>query len=485
MRIEGFIDGSYETASRIQAGEQCINLFVENIPQGGKTGKSLLSVPGVVEFATMPDAPGRGIFFENDRLWAVYGGKLCEIEADGTVFERGPVALDGNPVSFATNGEGGNQLLASSGDNAYSLDLVTDALTLEESDVTFVGQVDGFGVALDGTTSTLKISEALDFTTWDPLQITQRSSAADGWKAMIVSGAEIVLIGSKTGDVYFNAGSSPFPFQQRTEAFFETGIAAPFSLARFMGTVAWLGQDSLGSGQVYLLSGYTPEVISTPALEWTIQQYKDSDGIEDAIGWSYKREGHEFYVLTFPAVGKSWVYDGTTRKWHERGLWSSEANMFIAYRPQFHASGFGKNLVCDAQSNKIYAFSSTTYTDVGSRALKRQRRSPHTSDENRRLTFPYFELEADRGVGIAPADLDNPDDTVGYDPQVTLRYSDNGGHTWGPERGRSLGKQGEYDTRIRWDMCGAGRDRVWEVAVTDPVPVRIFDAYMGVGRRAA
>ena len=68
----------------------------------------------------------------------------------------------------------------------------------------------------------------------------------------------------------------------------------------------------------------------------------------------------------------------------------------------------------------------------------------------------------------------------GVDPLISLRYSDDGGKTWSDARTRELGALGEYDTRVRWDMCGSGRDRVWEVSVSDPVAVRIMDAFVGV-----
>ncbi|KKW38810.1 MAG: Inosose isomerase [Candidatus Peribacteria bacterium GW2011_GWB1_54_5] len=108
-----------------------------------------------------------------------------------------------------------------------------------------------------------------------------------------------------------------------------------------------------------------------------------------------------------------------------------------AYRPQFHANAFGKNLVCDNQSGTIYELSSTTYTDVGGSVLRRERRTPHLSDENRRLFFDYFELECERGVGLASATVQ------GYDPLVALRYSNDGGHTWGASRTRPIGRRGD------------------------------------------
>lgn len=462
-RIPGFVGGSYESQSTIAAGERTVNLIVERVPVGGKTQSALFPSPGLVEFATMPKAPGRGIFAERGQLFSVYGDTLYEVDQNGTVTARGDVLVDGNPATMSMNGDGGDELLVTSGDRGDILDLATNTfLPGEVSDITFSGQLDGFFVGLDADTSTLKISESLDGQTWDGTQIAQRTAASDPWKAMIIVRREIYLLGEKTGEVWYNAGRSPFPFAQRPGAFFEVGIAAPFSLSKFGGTMAWLGRTEHDNGAVYWMNGYSPEEISTPAVRWAIQQYEDAGDITDAIGWSYAREGHEFYVLTFPDAGRTWVYDRSTNVWTEFGFWSSDANDFLAYRPQHHAVAFGKNLVCDHSGNKIYALSSTVFTDVDGEELRRLRRFRGPWKGNRRITVPYAELECDRGVGLVG----------GADPVVALRYSRNGGKTFGGNRERGLGARGEYSTRVRWDALGQGRDWMFELWSSDPVAQR-------------
>jgi len=287
---------------------------------------------------------------------------------------------------------------------------------------------------------------------------------------MAVVGGELVLIGNKTGDVWYNAGLPTFPFAERPEGFFQTGIAANDSLRRFMTSVAWVGVDEHGAKGVYLLDGYTPRKISTPGIDYLIRQFNDDVGIDDAIGWVYARDHHEFYIVTFPAAGRTFAYDGLTQKWHERLYWDQAAADYTNYRPCFHATAFGHNLVCDSASNKVYKFSSTVFTDVGGTALRRARRCPHLANEHKKMYYPLVELECERGVGntVAPGD----------DPLVALRYSNNGGRTWGASRTRRLGAKGQHDQRVRWPMCGSGRDRVFEVWQSDPVDSKWFDLYV-------
>jgi hypothetical protein len=68
---------------------------------------------------------------------------------------------------------------------------------------------------------------------------------------------------------------------------------------------------------------------------------------------------------------------------------------------------------------------------------------------------------------------------VGTDPQVMLRWSDDGGHTWSNEYWRDMGPIGTTQTRVIWRRLGAtmkSRDRVYEVSGTDPVIVAIMGA---------
>ena len=72
--------------------------------------------------------------------------------------------------------------------------------------------------------------------------------------------------------------------------------------------------------------------------------------------------------------------------------------------------------------------------------------------------------------------LDSPTPT---DPQVMLRWSDDGGHTWSNEHWASTGKIGEYGKRVIWRRLGMTtklRDRVYEISGSDPVKIAIMGA---------
>jgi hypothetical protein len=109
------------------------------------------------------------------------------------------------------------------------------------------------------------------------------------------------------------------------------------------------------------------------------------------------------------------------------------------------------------------------YDDAGA-ALRRLRRTPHVTKLNQLLKHNSFELDMRTGDGL-------PTRT----PQVSLRISPNGGETYGSERFRSLGDVGEYKKQVIWQRNGKMSDSVYEMVISDAVPVRIAAAYIDVG----
>lgn len=216
-------------------------------------------------------------------------------------------------------------------------------------------------------------------------------------------------------------------------------------------------------------SGFQPTRISTHAVEQAICTYA---AIADAVAFTYQDDGHIFYVLNFPTAKATWVFDQTTGLWHERGTWDTTLIVFDAWRPQYHATMWTKHLVGDRKTGAIFHMSSLFYKDVNAQGIRRVRRAPHLSSEERRMFYNKLQVDMDVGEGLTTGQ--------GSDPQVMLRVSDDGGRTWGSERWASAGKIGEYKTRVIWFRLGSARDRVFEVSVSDPIPWRLVGAYLDV-----
>jgi hypothetical protein len=263
----------------------------------------------------------------------------------------------------------------------------------------------------------------------------------------------------------------------------------------------WLGSDARGNGIVYRANGYTGQRISTHAVEWQIQQYNT---ISDAIAYTYQQDGHAFYVLTFPTANATWVYDVSTQAWHERAGFSN--GQFTRHRSNCQVNFNNEIIVGDYLNGNLYAFDLEVYSDNGNpQKWLRSWRALQTGQNNIKRTAHYsLQLDCESGVGLSGIDpltefnlLATEEDDIlltesgvgiyattgatvqGADPQVMLRWSDDGGHTWSNEHWRSMGKIGKYGHRVIWRRLGMTmklRDRVYEISGTDPVKIAILGA---------
>jgi hypothetical protein len=107
---------------------------------------------------------------------------------------------------------------------------------------------------------------------------------------------------------------------------------------------------------------------------------------------------------------------------------------------------------------------------LDARYIRRLRRAPHLAQENVRLFYRKFELDLERGVGLATGQ--------GVEPLVMLRLSRDGGHTWGEPLTMSAGALGAYTQRVIARRLGQARDTVFEVTVSDPVAWSLVNAWL-------
>lgn len=478
MRFDPFIGGSYQSQSPVMDCAETMNLFLEKaeVP-GEKNAAMLVGIPGVEVFGMVAQVGGRGMYTNGDgRVFGVTGTVLYEWFQDGSSTNRGTVALDANPVCFASNGDGGNQLGIAAGGNIYCYDLLTNTLTLELSgNFVQIGMLYGYFVALDVALSRVYVSDLFDGTTWDPTQFFERTIGSDGWIALLVTAyGQIWLLGPQTGEVWYNAGTFPLPFAPHPSGFITKGIAATFSLCEAGDSVVYLSTNKDGGYETLSAKGFRPERISTHAEEYA---YSQMNRLDDAIAQTYKSRGHVFYMLKFPTEQQTRVTDFSTDfSWHQRGTWIAEDAVYTAWRPTFHCFGFNKHLMQDANTGYLYEMNEDFTLDVlgpdgVGRVIRRVRTGPSINKENKLISYGRFELYLQSGNGVAGSGQ-------GSNPQVALQMSNDGGRTWGAERLCGSGKLGQYGKRVFWERNGQARDRAFRVIMTDPAPWNLIAAFL-------
>ena len=478
MNKWGFIGAAYADDSPNVACQRCVNLYPETVQVGGeKNVVSLKSLPGMKAFTLLPTHPVRGMYTLNEQLYVVSGDTFYEVFADGGYNAIDSVLDDGFPATICGNGPTGHQIFITSGGNGYcydttSLAFVRVAFTTGATDY-LVAQFGAFlserFLALDVSSNQWYMSDQYDGTTWDPTNVVTNALYADAWQSMIVNHGEAWLFGSQNTQVFRDVGTTPIPFAPIIGTTIQLGVLAPRSPQIWNNGLIWLGQNISGKGRVWFTTAYQPQEVSTTAINQAIAKYQTTS---DAIGSVEQWDGHEFYILTFPTEQKTWVLDAATSQWHERGWWDTTLGYYLAYRPSYHAACFGKQLVGDREAGGLYELDAATFTDVDMAPLRRLRQCPHVAAEAQWIFHSKLQVDAEVGLGTISGQ--------GSDPQMMLKWSDDGGHTWGSEQWRSLGPQGKYKVRALWRRLGRSRDRVYQVVVSDPIPLRIVDAYLDV-----
>ena len=463
--------GSTYVARSVNAADaRMVNLFAE-VLQEGKEAAYLQRCPGLLNLATIGYGPIRGLWsFSSDTTTAfvVSGNSLYKIDTNYNATLLGTIAGTG-PVSMADNGI---QLFIAANGPSYIYNNNTNAFApITDPDfpgAVTVGYLDGYFVFNEPDSQKIWITQLFDGTSVDPLDFASAEGSPDGVVGLIVDHREVWVYGTNSVEVWYDTGASDFPLQRIQGAFNEIGCAAPYSIAKMDNGLFWLGADARGQGMVYRANGYTGQRISTHAVEWHIQQYGN---LSDALAYTYQQDGHSFYVLIFPSANTTWVYDVATQTWHERAGWSNGA--FTRHRSNCQMAFNNKVIVGDYENGNIYAFDMDTYADNGQiqKWLRTWRALPPGQNNLKRTAQHAMQIDLESGVGLNLGQ--------GDDPEVMLRWSDDGGHTWSNEHWSKVGKIDEFYRRVWFRRLGMTlklRDRVYELSMTDPVKTAVMGA---------
>ena len=293
-----------------------------------------------------------------------------------------------------------------------------------------------------------------------------KDGSPDPLVSLIVDHRQVFLLGEFTAEMWTDVGNVipgiiSFPFQRVTGTSVQHGIAAPFSVARFGEQFAFVSQDYRGQNIIGVMQGYSFKRISTHAVEQTLMnQY-----IADAIAYTYQLDGHEFYVVTFPTINITWVFDLASEMWHKWLSW--DGTQFNRHRSNCGAIFNNVYLVGDYANGQIYQLDNAVYTEAGN-TIRRLRRCPHLVTDLQRQYFAELQIQFQPGVGL--------ENGQGQNPQAMLRWSNDGGSTYSNEHWCTIGAVGKYRNRAIWRRLGTARDRIYEVSISDPVKTVIVSA---------
>jgi hypothetical protein len=424
MLWPNFCGAAYRSQSYGITADSALNIYLETVRNAADPKKATLyGTPGQRQVSDfIAGGPCRGLFSQDGRIFGVFNTSFVEYNPVTQAFTSvATVATDGRLATFASNGQGGNQLAICSAGNLYIFNLVTSVFTgpvaLPFVPV-MVDFMDGYFLANEKNTIKMWFSNLENGLVWSATDFFTRSSTSDNITGFTVNNRRIWVIGSQTTEIFQDSGDATTPFIPYPGTVINEGTNAYASIISMADTVFWSGSTNhFGNAQIFAASSLQPRAISTPAISYQIAFTLDAS---EAEALAYTQAGHNFIAWTWPSIDATWVYDLTEEVWHQRGrVIESPAGSgnFLALRWQARgccsylafAGGAPQVLVGQWGSGALCVLDLLVNTDAGYSVptstvpIFRQRIAPYISAENQWLFLQQLELGIDPVLGGMPA----------------------------------------------------------------------------------
>ncbi|HWL05692.1 MAG TPA: hypothetical protein VNQ99_12285 [Xanthobacteraceae bacterium] len=431
-----------------------VNAYAEKLGEDAKGMLGVMACDGTLPFASGPDTPCRGAIYCDDLQCAylVHSSSAWKLTSDGAMTRIGTIP-GASKVTITRNQATIPQIVVQTDVGCYVI--ASDSVTrIVDPDLPYdtnsVDYLVGY-VLYFGSTGRWYYSEQSEATIIDGLSFYTAEQLPDRLVRGFVDRSELFLFGTKVTEVWAPTGDAEDPFRPRSgSSTIPKGLLAKHSVVSTDGSILFVGSD----GIVYRLNGYTPTRISNHEVERAIEADPNPEAIE-AMAWA--SQGHSFYNIT----GSNWSYsyDAATGVWHRR-----RSHQKTRWRHSNAFQAWGKTIVTDRFGGNVYYFDSDTTTEAGAPMIW-DVVSPtmHAFPNGGIVDAMHFDMATGYGR-LLPTDQ-------GYDPVVMLSWSNDGGSTFPITRHVSLGKRGQYRTRVTSRRLGrfGPQGRVWKLSVSDPV----------------
>lgn len=470
--------------SRNVTSQRRINLYAENLGDADKTPRAFYPRPGLLKgfndenFAGDPiGGPMRGLVvipapsINSELIYAAQGTRELLATTSGRFIT--------SPAGFFSTSRGIVQY-ASNGTSTMSVDGVTAyvAGNGKFADVPISNFPNGarsccfiagrFVVDDPSSSGKFRWSGVYDITDWNPLNFATAESNSDPLVQVFERGGELLLFGNRTLEFWAPTGDSNV-FLRTGGAGIDWGLAIFDTVRKANDSVFFIGRNLGGQPQVCRLDGYQVRVASTPDVEYRMNAAISAGA--NVTTSVVTHSGHTWFIVNL--ADTSMVYDVQQDEWAEWQTNDPVTGQPGRWAGQYSSQYRNTAIVTDYRDGRVYYLDADRYTD-DTTPITRELYSRHAFANLERLTNWMLQLDIETGVGLYQGQ--------GNDPQVMLRISKDGGHTWGNERWRPIGKQGNYRARVSWKRNGIADDWLFHFKVADPVKTVFMNAAVDFGR---
>jgi hypothetical protein len=427
---------------------------------------AVLPCPGMISCVTVTDTPNRGLIFLDDlecgysvHSSGVYKFTLVSLvpfvltaTRIGIIPGIDQVQMSRNqadPVQISISCAAGQYYIES--DVVKAIPVITFTTPPVTSD--YVGGFTVYG-EVNGR---FDYSGINDTATVDPLNFATAEQYADKLTRIKADGPDMFIFSRTSIEPWRLVSNLDLPFQLIGGSVSKKGLVAPNAVVSCDNTLMFPGADNIG----YRFQGYTPQRISTHAIE----RYFEGDSDREAItGLAYTFEGHSIACWTGDEYTVS--FDAATNYWHNResyaygGRWRAR-NAIVAW---------GHTIVGDGLSGDLFYLDKDTYSEGSSPMIWG-------------IDTPYIHATGGTGGIVDELYFDVATGVGTYQNEALgmLDWSVDGGETFIGHRQLKLGLLGEVK-RVRQRRIGKFGDNgiMFRLRISDPVIRGITEISMRV-----
>ena len=431
------------------------NMYVDKAE--GRTG--VHDFPGLKPWVTK-NGNDRGCHVMAGELFQLSGSSLVSVSSLGISTTVGTVpgsqraifADDGINLYFVTEG------IIYKYSVGAAITTVTQSVIANPQAIAYLNRK----FILVGNNGLFAVSNAGDGDTYTALNVAEAETAPDPLYRAYIFNQLSYMLGSKTTELWYDAGTGNPPLQRQDTALVNRGIAGKYAVTNTDQFMYWLGDDR----QVYQCVGANARAVSTPGIANYIEAYAD---VSDCIASTLVYDGQHFIVFAFPSADATLVFSETYGYWFELGTagrWYGNAALRVYEKP----------IVADYRNGNLYELDADTYTDNGDTRI-RVRTLPSflgsmIRKPGRQITVKHVRLNMTVGVGLTSGQ--------GVDPVLMCEFSPDGGLTWQAEQFVPIGVQGDYIKPVDfWDFA-TGYEVRCRITCSDPVYLSMFDGQVDI-----
>lgn len=445
---------SYKHDSKPAAVQRCVNAYAEKLPpRGSKADVAVVACPGTVEFATCGSGPVRGFVMMNDVMHVLSGAFLYSVTSAGVVTTLGGSVSGSSVVGMAVNELG--EIVIVNGVNGYLYSAALGFTLITDTDffaAYTVAYMDSFFLFEQAGSNNVFKSASLNGSSYSATDISAAESKPDDVVAVFNYAQRLYVFGASSIEPWANYGTANFPFRRIQGSTIERGIAGPRAVVGEDNSPFFIGEDRIA----YRINGDALTRISQHAVEQAWQNYTT---VSDVSAVAYTFDGHKFIYFNFP--NGTWGFDIATGLWHERESRDIHGNNLGRWRGNCAIAAYNKVMIGDAFTGKIAYLSRDVATEFDGDIVVTLA-GPPVHANGKRMFMSKLRVDIETGVGLTSGQ--------GSNPQIMLRYSDDGGQTYSTfQPWASMGKKGEYMNWVEWQKLGSFYERIYELQISDPV----------------